>query len=42
MSTHPDPERLAAVASGEATDADLAAHLGGCADCAARPLAGWA
>ncbi len=45
MSTHPDPERLAAVASGEAPDADLAAHLAGCVDCAAeldalRELAG--
>ena len=45
MNTHPDPERLAAVASGEAPDAGLAAHLAGCADCAAeldalRELAG--
>lgn len=36
MSTHPDPERLAALATGEAPDAELAAHLAGCADCSAE------
>jgi predicted anti-sigma-YlaC factor YlaD len=36
MSTHPDPERLAALATGEPVDADLAAHLAGCAECTAE------
>lgn len=34
MSTHPDPERLAALAAGETPDAPLSAHLAGCAECA--------
>ncbi|HEY3340356.1 MAG TPA: anti-sigma factor [Propionicimonas sp.] len=33
MTTHPDPERLAALATGDTPDADLAAHLAGCGDC---------
>ncbi len=33
MSTHPDPERLAAVATGTAPDPELAAHLASCAEC---------
>ena len=33
MSTHPDPERLAALAAGEATDAELSAHLATCGPC---------
>ncbi len=45
MSTHPDPERLAALATGESPDAELAAHLATCAQCTAelealRALAG--
>lgn len=45
MSTHPDPERLAALATGESPDPDLAAHRSGCAQCTAevdalRELAG--
>jgi xanthine/CO dehydrogenase XdhC/CoxF family maturation factor len=45
MSTHPDPERLAALATGVAPDPDLAAHLASCAQCTAeldgfRELAG--
>jgi hypothetical protein len=45
MSTHPDPERLAALAADETPDAALSAHLAGCAACAAeldalRALAG--
>ncbi len=36
MSTHPDPERLAALATGETPAADLAAHLAGCAECTAE------
>jgi len=36
MSTHPDPERLAEVATGVAPDPDLAAHLASCAECTAE------
>ncbi|HEY3410626.1 MAG TPA: anti-sigma factor [Propionicimonas sp.] len=36
MSTHPDPERLAALATGAAPDPDLAAHLASCAECTAE------
>lgn len=45
MSSHPDAELLAAVAAGESADAELTAHVAGCAECSAeldvlRELAG--
>jgi hypothetical protein len=45
MSTHPEPERLAALATGLAPDPVLAGHLSGCVECTAelealRELAG--
>jgi hypothetical protein len=36
MSTHPDPELMAAVAAGESVSPDLAAHLAVCAECSAE------
>ena len=45
MSSHPDADRLADLATGESVDPDLAAHVAGCAECSAeldvlRELAG--
>jgi len=36
MSTHPDPERLAAFATGAGPDPDLTMHLSACAQCTAE------